>query len=65
MRNLADKAYELSRKHDLKDEVELIQEEERKLSQYLFQNNNQPKMTTPQRFASPEPPLRINHQAAS
>ena len=40
MRNLADKAYELSRKHDLRDEVELIQEEERKLSQYLYKHNN-------------------------
>ena len=54
MRNLADKALELSRRHDLKDELELIQEEERKLSQYLFKNNMQPKKTPP-RFASPEP----------
>ena len=35
MRNLADKAFELSRKHEVKDEVSLIQEEERKLAQYL------------------------------
>lgn len=37
MRNLADKAFELSKKHNLKDEVKLIQEEERKLEQYLQQ----------------------------
>ena len=35
MRNLADKAFELSKKHNLKDEVKMIQEEERKLEQYL------------------------------
>ena len=28
MRNLADKAIELSKKHNLKDEVKMIQEEE-------------------------------------
>lgn len=36
MRNLADKAFELSKKHNLKDEVKLIQEEEKKLEQYLM-----------------------------
>mgnify|MGYP000569039871 CR=1 FL=1 len=36
MRNLADKAFELSKKHNLKDEVKLIQEEEKKLEQYLL-----------------------------
>ena len=35
MRNLADKAFELSKKHNLKDEVKMIQEEERKLEHYL------------------------------
>ena len=35
MRSLADKAAELSRKHGLKDEVRLIEEEERKLERYL------------------------------
>lgn len=37
MRNLADKAFELSKKHNLKDEVRLIEEEERKLEKYLQQ----------------------------
>ena len=37
MRNLADKAFELSKKHNLKDEARMIQEEERKLEQYLQQ----------------------------
>ena len=31
MRSLADKAFELSKKHNLRDEVRLIEEEERKL----------------------------------
>ena len=39
MRNLADKAFELSKKHNLKDEVKMIQEEERKLEQYLRQES--------------------------
>ena len=39
MRNLADKAFELSKKHNLKDEVKMIQEEERKLEQYLAQES--------------------------
>ena len=37
MRNLADKAFELSKKLNMKDEVKMIQEEERKLEQYLQQ----------------------------
>jgi len=37
MRNLADKAFELSKKHNLRDEVRLIEEEERKLEKYLQQ----------------------------
>jgi len=32
MRNLADKAYKLSLKYDLSDEVKLIQQEEQKLA---------------------------------
>lgn len=35
MRNLADKAYKLSLKYDLSDEVKLIQQEEQKLAQFL------------------------------
>lgn len=35
MRNLADKAFELSKKHNLRDEVRLIEEEERKLDKFL------------------------------
>lgn len=37
MRNLADKAYKLSLKYDLSDEVKLIQQEEQKLAQFLKQ----------------------------
>ena len=36
MRHLADKAIELSKKHNLKDEVRMIQEEEKKLEQFLL-----------------------------
>lgn len=35
MRNLADKAYKLSLKYDLSDEVQMIQMEEQKLAKYL------------------------------
>lgn len=40
MRNLADKAFELSKKHNLRDEVRLIEEEERKLEKYLQLEQN-------------------------
>ena len=35
MKNLADKAFQLSKKHNLKDEVAMIQEEEKKLEAFL------------------------------
>ena len=48
MRNLADKAFELSKKHNMKDEVKMIQEEERKLEQYLMQESMKQSSAPPQ-----------------
>ena len=53
MRNLADKAFELSKKHNLKDEVRMIEEEERKLQKYLQQENvRQQTQQTPDKLNS-------------
>lgn len=59
MRNLADKAFELSKKHNLKDEVRLIEEEERKLEKYLQQEQTRQQMlTSPEKFGLSPPDIK-------
>ena len=65
MRNLADKAFELSKKHNLKDEVRLIEEEERKLEKYLQQEQaRQQMLASPEKFGLSPPDVKALQMAS-
>jgi len=65
MRNLADKAFELSKKHNLKDEVRMIEEEERKLEKYLQQEQaRQMMLSSPEKFGLSPPDIKTLQMAS-
>ena len=61
MRNLADKAYELSMKCNLKEEARLIQAEERKLANYQRDLNTNVVLDSPDyTLKMPGKPVKTN-----